>query len=49
MVDVRMRKNHVINFSHIESELPVQRVGFFAHALKHAAIQQDFFTVVQRD
>jgi len=40
VIDVRMGKNNVINFSRVEHQVAVHTIGFKSFALEHAAIEQ---------
>jgi hypothetical protein len=43
MVDVRMRKNEVIDTGRIEAEMPVPFIAVLSMTLKHTAIEQNMF------
>jgi len=45
MIDVGMRKDDVVDFGGVETEVPVHGIGFEAFALKHSAIEEDLFSV----
>ena len=45
MIDVGMRKNEVIDRCWVETKMPVEFIGFEAHALKHATIEQNTFAL----
>lgn len=45
MIDMRMREYKVIDRYGVKSEMSVEFIGFEAHALKHATIEQNTFAL----
>ena len=47
MVYVRMGQNKYVHLFRVKTEAAVQYICLFAHALEHAAIEEDLFAVGQ--
>ncbi len=44
-----VRKDDMINLAGLEPQIAIHGVGLLSLALKHSAVEEDFFTVVEGD